>query len=339
MDSTTAEVLYFFPPFLRVYTDGRVERLAGTDVVPPSINSETGVSTKDVVIAPETGVSARLFKPISVNPEKRLPLLVYFHGGGFSLCSPYCSMYHNYITSLVLAGQIIAVSVDYRLAPENPLPAAYEDSWTALQWAVSHSNGQGSEPWLNDHADFQRVFLAGDSAGGNISHNLAVQAGVDSLGGGVKLRGICLIHPYFWRKSEHDVGKVDGNISGGRPEEIPGVDNRWLYVYPTTSGFNDRRMNPAADERLWRLGCDKVLVCVAEKDVLRERGWFYYETLGKSGWNGEAVIMETEGEKHVFHLFEPSSERAVNLMTRIVSFINQEFVEDGSVSGLLLNHY
>ena len=155
----------------------------------------------------------------------------------------------------------------------------------------------------------------------------------------MKLRGICLIHPYFGRKSYHDVGKVDGNISGGRPEEIPGVYNQWLYVCPMTSGFNDRRMNPAADERLWRLGCDKVLVCVAEKDVLRERGWFYYETLGKSGWNGEAVIMETEGEKHVFHLFEPSSERAVNLMTRIVSFINQEFVEDGSVSGLLLNHY
>ena len=116
MDSTTAEVLYFFPSFLRVYTDACVERLAGTDVVPPSINSETGVSTMDVLIATETGVSARLFKSISVNPEKRLPLLVYFHGGGFSLCSPYCSMYHNYITSLVLACQIIAVSVDYRLA-------------------------------------------------------------------------------------------------------------------------------------------------------------------------------------------------------------------------------
>lgn len=104
----------------------------------------------------------------------------------------------------------------------------------------------------------------------------------------------------------------------------PGVDNRWLYVCPTTSGFNDPRYNPAADERLWRLGCSKVLVCVAEKDGLRERGWFYYETLGKSGWSGEVEIMETEGEGHVFHLFKPSCERAVTLMKRIVSFINQE---------------
>ena len=323
MDSTTAEVAYYFAPFLRVYTDGLVERLLGTDVVPPAMNSETGVSTKDVVIAPETGVSARLFKPNSVNPEKRLPLLVYFHGGGFSLCSPYCSIYHNYLTSLVLEADIIAVSVAYRLAPENPVPAAYEDSWAALQWVVSHCNGQGSEPWLKDHADFQRVFLAGDSAGGNISHNLAVQAGVEGLGG-VKLQGICVVHPYFGRKSEDDVGKVDDNASGGRPDVRPGVDNWWLYACPTTSGFNDPRYNPAADERLWRLGCSKVLVCVAEKDALRERGWFYYETLGKSGWSGEVEIMETEGEGHVFHLFKPSCERAVTLMKRIVSFINQE---------------
>ncbi|CBI32436.3 unnamed protein product, partial [Vitis vinifera] len=193
-----------------IEVDGLVERLLGTDVVPPAMNSETGVSTKDVVIAPETGVSARLFKPNSVNPEKRLPLLVYFHGGGFSLCSPYCSIYHNYLTSLVLEADIIAVSVAYRLAPENPVPAAYEDSWAALQWVVSHCNGQGSEPWLKDHADFQRVFLAGDSAGGNISHNLAVQAGVEGLGG-VKLQGICVVHPYFGRKSEDDVALCVSN--------------------------------------------------------------------------------------------------------------------------------
>ena len=140
----------------------------------------------------------------------------------------------------------------------------------------------------------------------------------------MKLQGICVVHPYFGRKSEDDVGKVDDNASGGRPDVRPGVDNWWLYACPTTSGFNDPRYNPAADERLWRLGCSKVLVCVAEKDALRERGWFYYETLGKSGWSGEVEIMETEGEGHVFHLFKPSCERAVTLMKRIVSFINQE---------------
>ena len=61
-------------------------------------------------------------------------------------------------------------------------------------------------------------------------HNLAVQAGIDALGGGVKLRGICLIHPYFRRKSEHDVGKADGNISGGRQKEISDVTGGFMCV-------------------------------------------------------------------------------------------------------------
>ncbi|KAK9138033.1 hypothetical protein Sjap_008627 [Stephania japonica] len=58
---------------------------------------------------------------------------------------------------------VVAVSVDYRLAPEHPLPIAYHDSWAALQWARSHSTGRGPgpEPWLNDHVDFDRVNLAG----------------------------------------------------------------------------------------------------------------------------------------------------------------------------------
>ncbi|RVW49706.1 putative carboxylesterase 2 [Vitis vinifera] len=233
MDSTTAEVAYYFAPFLRVYTDGLVERLIGTDVVPPAMNSETGVSTKDVVIAPETGASS--YAPLTG------------------------SIYHNYLTSLVLEADIIAVSVAYRLAPENPVPAAYEDSWLRFSGWFPH--------WL----------------------------------GGVKLQGICVVHPYFGRKSEDDVGKVDDNASGGRPDVRPGVDNRWLYVCPTTSGFNDPREGCAEGKRV-----------------------VYYETLGKSGWSGEVEIMETEGEGHVFHLFKPSCERAVTLMKRIVSFINQE---------------
>lgn len=188
---------------------------------------------------------------------------------------------------------------------------------------ASHCNGQGPEAWLNDHANFQRVFLAGDSAGGNISHNMAVQAGVEGLDG-MKLVGICPVHPYFGRKSEDEPGNSASMISGGRPEKWPGVDSRWLYVCPTTSGFNDPRMNPAADERLSRLGCSKLLVCIAEKEPLRERGRFYYETLCKSGWTGEAEIMETEEVGHVFHLLKPSYERAVTFMKRIVSFINQD---------------
>lgn len=304
MNSTSTEISFEFGSFFRAYRDGRVERFFGTDKIPASINSPDGISTKDVLIVPETGVSARIFIPSNTNSGQQIPLLVYFHGGGFLIGSPFCPTYHNFLASLVTAANVIAVSIDYRLAPENPLPTAYEDSWVALKWVASHCNGGGSEPWLKDHADFGRVFLAGDSAGANIVHNVGVQASVEDLNG-VKLFGICLIHPYFGRKEG-------------------GVDDSWLFVSPDTSGFNDLRINPALDSRLASLGCTRVLICIAEKDKLRERGVFYYETLVKSGWNGEVEIVETEGEEHVFHLFKPNCEHAVALLKKLASFMNQD---------------
>ncbi|XP_021300575.1 probable carboxylesterase 12 [Herrania umbratica] len=303
MSSGDSEIAHEFHPYFRAYKDGRVERFFGSDIVPASIDPQDGVSSKDVPIVPETGVSARIFIPSSVKPSQKLPLVVYFHGGGFFMGSPFCSEYHNYVTSLVSEANVVAVSVDYRLAPEHLIPIAYEDSWAALRWVASHCSGEGPEAWLKDYADFQRVFLVGDSAGGNIVHNMAVQAATEDLSG-VKLLGICLIQPFFGRKDGH-------------------VDKCWLFVSPT-SRFDDPRINPAVDSRLSRLGCSRVLTFLAEKDNLRERELFFCETLKSSGWGGELVIVETEGEDHAFQLFNQKSERALALMNRLVSFINQD---------------
>ncbi|CAL5378797.1 unnamed protein product [Camellia sinensis] len=184
---------------LRVYKDGRVDRFKGTDIVPPSTNPETGVQSKDVVIDPETGLSARLYIPRIPNPHRKLPLLVYFHGGGFYIVSAFSPLYHNYLNSLVAEANIVVVSVDYRRAPEHPLPIAYDDSWAAVKWVASHSSAAVGEVWLKDYVDFYRVFFSGDSAGANIAHNMGIRVGLEGLDG-VKLVGIFLVHPYFWRK-------------------------------------------------------------------------------------------------------------------------------------------
>ena len=88
------------------------------------------------------------------------------------------------------------LSVNYRLAPEHPLPAAYDDTWDAITWAAAHLNGPGPEPWITHHADLKRMYIAGDSAGANIAHNMAMKIGVDGVSG-LNLCGIVLIHPYF----------------------------------------------------------------------------------------------------------------------------------------------
>ncbi|KAH7575217.1 hypothetical protein ACOSP7_005322 [Xanthoceras sorbifolium] len=305
-------------PFIRIYKDGRVERLLDTLVVPPSFDPKTNVESKDTLYSPEHHLYVRLYLPKATHQNQKLPLLVYFHGGAFLIGNASNPAIHGFLNLLVSEAKIIAVSVDYRLAPEHPVPAAYNDSWTALKWVASHVNRKGPEDWLNRHADFQRVFLCGDSAGANIAHQMALKHGhhQEKLEGVNTFRGMILCHPYFW-----------GNHS------IPGEtklyeSNRawgallWKVACPSSSGVDDPWMNPAKDPNLGGLGSTRVQVFVSEKDYLRERGWYYGQKLRESGWSGDMEVVEYKGEGHVFHLANLTSKHSVDLRHRIVSFIN-----------------
>ncbi|XP_062091492.1 probable carboxylesterase 12 [Humulus lupulus] len=324
MASMENEIAHDFSPLLKVYKDGRLERLTGTATVPPSLDPRTGVHSNDVAISSEAGVSARLYLPakpdVTTDLTRRVPLLVYFHGGGFCVESAASPVYHNYLNSLSSQGSIFIVSVDYRLAPEHPLPAAYEDSWAVFKWALNHSDGNGPNEWLNSRVDFGRIFLAGDSAGANIVHHMALRAGLQGLPAGANLKGIVLVHPYFWGKEP--IGAEANNGAAAGDEAHAGV--LWKFVYPSSeNGSDDPFINPNMDPNVGKLGCGRVLVCVAEKDGLKDRGWFYSQVLKKSGWGGSVEVIEAKGEGHVFHLFNPNSHNAGVFMTQICNFINQ----------------
>ncbi|KAF9587873.1 hypothetical protein IFM89_006127 [Coptis chinensis] len=306
MASTVADdVVFEYPPFIRVYKDGRQERLREDVFVAASVDPSTGVSSKDVVIQPETGLSARMYLPKRANPATKLPLVIYFHGGGFCIESAFCPTYHNYLNLLVSKANVVAVSVDYRRAPEHPLPVAYEDSWTALKWVFSHPD----EEWLTKYADYNRVYMAGDSAGGNISHNMAVRAHIEP--NNFKFKGIVLAHPYF-------IGSTPLASEG----DMDLLGKLWLAVYPTTSGLDDPLVNPLKDPNFSKVACKRVLVCVAGLDVLVHRGKHYHENLGKCGWEGVLEFTETEAEPHVFHVSTPEVASAGKLMERVVAFLN-----------------
>ncbi|CAL5377328.1 unnamed protein product [Camellia sinensis] len=315
--SGAEEIVHDFPSIIRVYRDGRVERLRGTDIVPPSTNHHTGVQSKDVVIDLETGLSARLYLPNNNPHHNKLPFLVYFHAGGFCIETAFSSTYHNYLNSLVAKAKVVVVSVDYRRAPEHPLPIAYDDSWAAVKWVASHSSGGGGEVWLKDYVDFDRMFFAGHSAGANIAHNMGIRVGSDGPDG-VKLVGMVLIHPYFGGKDP--IGGEKTNM--GRKAVC---DKLWGFVNPSAEdGCDDPLFNPAKDPKLSSLGCNKLLVCVGEKDLLKERGCYYKEELEKSGWGGMVEIVESAGEDHVFHLFNPTCDSALAMLDRVASFLNQD---------------
>ncbi|EXB50019.1 putative carboxylesterase 2 [Morus notabilis] len=322
MGSTkSAEVSIDAFPFLRLYKDGTIERLAGTQVTPPGLDPQTGVVSKDVVVVPETGVSARLYRPDTENLDRnqKLPLAVYFHGGGFFISSTADPVYHNGLNRLVAAARIAVVSVDYRLAPENPLPAAYDDCWAALRWLASDS--AAAEPWLKDDVDLDRVFLLGDSAGASIAHHMVCRlSGSDSdPSHGLKIAGIGLIHPYFW--GEDLVG-----LEAGDPVRRTMVDRWWKVVCPSEKGNDDPLINPFAEGAPSLEGlkaCGKILVLVAGEDILRDRGKLYYEKVKESTWEGTIEIEETQGEDHIFHLLKPESEKAESLIKRLAAFVKQ----------------
>ncbi|GMY06004.1 probable carboxylesterase 1 [Fagus crenata] len=284
MDSLRNEIAHEFR-FFRVYKDGRIQKFESTRKIPPYDDQITGVRSKDVVVSSEAAISARIFLPKIQDPTRKLPVLFYVHGGGFCFESAFSPRLHNYVSTLAAEADVIAVSVEYRLAPEHPIPACYDDSWAALQWVASHVKGNGPEAWLNHHANLDRATRVRSN-------------GLPS----VKLIGAILVHPYF----------------GGTDD-----DKMWLYMCPENGGLEDPSLKPAIED-LARLGCERVLVFVAEKDHLREVGWRYYEELKKSGWGGNLQIVENEGEDHCFHLEDLSYVKAQALIKQFASFINQE---------------
>ncbi|PIA56395.1 hypothetical protein AQUCO_00700607v1 [Aquilegia coerulea] len=316
MDSHKAELAYEFLPYLRAYTDGRIERLLGTEIVPPGFDPKTKVTSKDILILPDINVSARLYLPKIA--KKKLPVLVYYHGGAFCLYSSSASIYHNFLNALVSNANVIAVSVNFRLAPERPLPIAYEDSWAALQWVASHYEGQGSETWLTEFVDFNRLFLAGDSSGANIAHNMAMLAGNPKAGFNVRIAGLALVQPYFWGF------KAVGSEASNPLKKT--VDRIWPLVSLSAPNKDDPRINPVGADApsLSGLGCKRVLVCVAEKDIFRDRGWLYCETLRKCGWTGVVEYIESKGENHEFHLHYPGCQNAKDLIEYLAVFLNLE---------------
>jgi acetyl esterase/lipase len=126
-----------------------------------------GVSSEDLIIpgpsdAPD--VLVRIYKPVDC-PEK-LPVLLWMHGGGYMLGNiEEEDLAAKRITSMV---KCVTVTVDYRLAPEHPFPAAIEDCYAVLKWLASHSDDAGIDP--------NNIAIGGASAGGGLTAGLSLLA-------------------------------------------------------------------------------------------------------------------------------------------------------------------
>ncbi|WVZ65187.1 hypothetical protein U9M48_014596 [Paspalum notatum var. saurae] len=319
MGSATTEIVFDCDLF-RIYSDGRVQRDAGMQTVPAGVDAATGVTSKDVVLDAATGVATRLYLPPTQHATEKLPVLVVVHGGYFVVGSPRHPDFHRYVNSVVARARVVAVSVDYRLAPEHPLPAAYDDARAVLAWALS----PGADPWLSAHGDLARVFLAGASAGANIAHNVAVAAGVTGLlprpssslvDPPPRIEGVLLLHPSFAGEKKLEEERHEFWLTNNR---------RWGAIFPgATGGADDPRINPMAADApsLAKLVGERMLVCTASEDPRAPRGRAYSEAVAASGWPGKVEWFESKGQGHVFFVFDHGSQEAVALMDRVVRFL------------------
>ncbi|KAL8527495.1 hypothetical protein ACS0TY_005366 [Phlomoides rotata] len=312
MAANSDEILCDFSPMLKAYKDGRIDRLTNQETVPPSVDPTTGVQSKDVEIAPEFNISARIFLPGNANPSQKLPLLVYFHGGGLVVQTAFSPLYHKHLNFLVAEANVVAVSVDYRLAPENPIPIPFDDSWLAIQWVASQFTEEGHEGWIKDYADPNRVYFGGDSAGATITHNMAIRVGPEKLGS-LKLRGFFLNCPYFWGANP---------IGDEADHPMKGLIDQLLVLACPGLSMDEPWINPANDEKIWSLGGEKVLVYVAGKEVTKWRGLNYKEILKNGGWDGEVECVEVAGEDHIFSVFSPDGPNGSAMLKKVASFIN-----------------
>ncbi|MDF1603526.1 alpha/beta hydrolase [Nocardioides sp. YIM 152315] len=219
-------------------------------------------SVEDVEVPGGAGPRpARIYRPDAVGP---LPTIVMFHGGGFVIGD----LDTHDLTARTLANgaEAVVVSVDYRLAPEDPWPAGVEDAVAATRWAVSALETLGGD---------SRLAVAGDSAGGNLAA-VTAQTMRDE---GVELAGQLLIYPV-----------TDGGTS--YPSHTENAAGYFLEV-ETMVWFDQQYVGHLSDvdrtdPRLAPLhgslsGLAPAVVVVAEFDPLRDDGLAYAAALASAG--------------------------------------------------------
>ncbi|XP_045830429.1 probable carboxylesterase 15 [Trifolium pratense] len=305
---------------LHVYSDGSIVRKLNPAFNIPVEENGT-VLWKDVVFDSANNLQLRLYKPANTINSK-LPIFYYIHGGGFCIGSRTWPNCQNYCFKLALELQVVVVAPDYRLAPENRLPSAIEDGFMAVKWLQEEAlSSTEPDPWLSHVADFSRVFISGDSAGGNIAHDLAVRLGFGSAElAPVRVRGYVLLAPFFGgtvrTKSEAE-GPNDAFLN------LELIDRYWRLSIPIGENTDHPLVNPFGphSKSLEEIDLDPILVVVGENDLLKDRVEDYARRLKNWGKNIEYV--EFKGQQHGFFTIDPNSQPSKELMLIIKQFIEK----------------
>jgi acetyl esterase len=241
-----------------LYLKGR----AVTNPGPPELKSVQPLA----IPSPHGSIPARVYTPMRLRKTDGLaPCLVFFHGGGWVIGD--LDSHDVVCRKLADEGQLIVISVDYRLAPEHKFPAAVEDAVMATKWIADNPSQLG--------IDASRLTVGGDSAGGNLAAVVAISA---RDGNGPDISGQVLIYPAIDFALTHP--------SHREPE------TSILLTHSVIRWFRDHYLTGAADVHDWRasparagtlIGLPPAYVLTAGADPLRDEGDEYAHRLKEAG--------------------------------------------------------
>ncbi|KAE9380659.1 hypothetical protein N431DRAFT_477552 [Stipitochalara longipes BDJ] len=257
-------------------------------------------------------VPIRVFTPEGEKPNDGWPVMVYYHGGGWVLGN--IETENTVCTNLCKRANCVVISVDYRLAPENPYPAAVHDSWEALLWLRSTGFTQLS---LNA----RKVAIGGSSAGGNLAAIMCHKAlSSPSLVPSFILQ--LLIVPVT-----DNTASTSETLSWKENEFSPALPAEKMLWYrrhylPDRKSWEEPEASPLLYENGWE-SQPRALVVVGELDVLRSEGEAYAEKLRKGGVEVDLRVMK--GMPHPFLAMDGVLQQGRDTITYMVEALKKAF--------------
>lgn len=219
---------------------------------------------EESIPGPRGDIKVRIYRP---HAEGQRPILLFMHGGGFILGD--LDTHDEVARILAMKADCVTVAVDYRLAPENPFPAAPEDCFAALRWAHAHAADFGGDP--------ERIAVCGDSAGGNLAAVMTLRARDE---GGPKICGQVLIYPLTDAVDAEDFQPAhDGKLYFFKPKD--GAYFNRLYFGDMEEARRHPHASPTFAEEV--AGLPPALVLTAAYDPLCRQGEAYAARLKAAG--------------------------------------------------------
>ncbi|OMO77534.1 Alpha/beta hydrolase-3 [Corchorus olitorius] len=285
----------------------------------PSTKPDNGVVSSDVMVDPTRKLWFRLFtntnNTAATAADGSLPVILYFHGGGFAYMAAN-SVHHDALCKR-FAREIpaLVVSVNYRLSPEHKYPAQYDDGFDVLKF-IDSPKFEGFPANTKMH-----IYVAGDSAGGNLAHHVALKACRHEFSR-LKLGGAIELQPFFGgeERTESEI-----RLAGGPVLTTKRTDWMWKAFLPEGANRDHEAVNifgPNSNsnvERISESAFPATLVFIGGFDPLQDWQRRYVEGLKKCG--KEVYKIEYPNAIHGFYAFEEFPESSL-LLAEIKSFIH-----------------